>query len=329
MSFNFASFFRLSGRIVTVGFGAWIALADPALAQGRLAVSGTTVSLVPAEGFAAATGFSGLQNPQTHATLVVAEMPPVAHAQVSKLFETLDAAKTNFAKQNVLVQTIEQIDIAGGKAPLITGSQDVAGTRFDKWISLIKGDRTVIVTVQSPRTAGLKAAEVKAMLSTIALGAEPGIADKLSALPFRIGPAEPFRIVDVLGGSTIIMTAGPLDVDPAATQPMLIVSYQLSGRVAADKLQATAEELLKTTRGFGTASVESRQAVRFAGRDAIVIAGSHTSASGAAKRFAHYMAIGESARYLRMIVSADAARFDALQPAIKAIVDSAAFADRP
>jgi len=60
----------------------------------------------------------------------------------------------------------------------------------------------------------------------------------------------------------------------------------------------------------------------------VVLTGTHDGPDGAKRRFAHYMAVGEGGRYLRLIVSAEDARFKELEPQIKAIVDSAAFKDK-
>jgi hypothetical protein len=323
---------RFPSSLQLVGAGllaASLILPAVAGAEERVAIQGTTVSLVPAKGFEPAADFSGLLNQAISASLVIVEMPAVAHPQVSKLFETLDAAKQSLARQNVAVARLEQIKSAGGTAPLAIGIQKTGAVDFDKWVMLLKGDRTVMVTVQAPRAAKLSTTSVKAMLSSVALSAEPSLADKLAALPFRIAAAEPFRIVDAIGGSTVLMTAGPLDVDPQGTQPLVIVSYQLSGASFAGQLGAAAEQMLANTRGFEQAKVEKREDARFAGQDGVLLSGTHQGPGGGVRRFAQFMAIGERGRYLRLIATADEARFGEIEPALKTIVDGAAFAERP
>lgn len=301
--------------------------ATAAFAQAKQAIAGTTVSLAPMPGFAPASGFAGLQNAKTQASVLVVEMPPVAHEQISPLFKDVETAKVAFAKQNVTVEKLEEIDSPAGKAPLITGRQTAAGTSFDKWIGLYKGEKTVMVTVQSPTKAKLRAAEVKAMMASVSLGAEPSMADKLKAMPFTIKPAEPFRILDAMGGSSVLMTAGPLNTDPAGEQPLLIAVYQLSGPTTAAQLPQAAEQLLRQTRDFGDATIERREAVPFAGSQGMLLAGTYTHAKAGKRRFEQYMAVGESGRFVRMIVMADDASFESLRPAIAAIAGSVAFND--
>lgn len=313
---------------IFVAFAALLSFSPTAsFAQAKLALAGTTVSLVPLKGFSPATGFAGLTNPATQASVLVTELPAVAYDQIAPKLATLDDAKLAFAPQRVAVEKLEQIDIAGDKVPLITGKQTAAGTEFDKWIALFKGARTVLITVQSPVTAKLPDAQVRAMLASVTLGGEPSLADKLKALPFSITAAEPFRIVDTIAGSSVLMTVGPLNADPTGLQPMLIAAYQLSGpTLTADQLEAVAETQLKRMPGFASATIASRQKARLGGSEGVLLAGTFQD-KGIDKRFEQYLAVGKAGRYLQIIVSADIENFDGLKPAIRAIVGSVAFTD--
>lgn len=308
--------------ILIAGLGA----GQGALAQARQPVAGTSVSLVPLKGFSAASGFAGLQNRSTKASVMIVEMPAAAHPQLAALFGNMETAKAGFAKQNITVSGIDEVDTPAGKAPVINGRQDAGGMHFDKWIALFKGPKTVMVTVQSPEKAGLDHRQVLAMLASVTLGDEPSMADKLKALPFAISPVAPFRVVDTIGGSGVLMTVGPLNADPSGSQPLLIAVYQLSAPTGpAGKLEETAEALLKQTRDFGSATIATREKLRFAGRDGILLSGSYAHQSGSRKRFAQYMAIGAQGRFIRLLASADEAGFDSLAPAIKAVAGSVAF----
>lgn len=302
---------------------------QPSVAQERVAISGTSVTLVPMKGFVPSSRFAGLENPDLQASIVIVEMPAVAHPEVSKIFVDLDTARTNFAKQNVTVAALDRIKGADGEAiPLATGTQSMGAARFDKWIALLKGNRTVLVTVQAPEKTKLKAQDVRAMITTVSLGAEATLEQKLEALPFRIRASEPFRVVDTFGGLGVLMTAGPLNVDSKSEQPMLIATYQTSGQLGQNQLGEAAETLLKTTRHFESAEIARRDQVRFAGSDGLLFSGTH-QIGGTRKRFVQYMAIGPNARFVRLIASADEARFEAIEPAIKTIADGVTFSGKP
>jgi hypothetical protein len=231
--FDMSAVRRATRTTLRLAMGSLLAagLAVSAQAQERTAISGTTVSLTPLKGFAPSAKFAGLENVEAKASVLVVEMPPEAHTQLSALFGNADTAKANFAKQNIVIDEAEDIETAGGKGRILTGQQNVAGTTFDKWIVLLKGAKTVMITVQAPEDSDLDGDDVVAMLKTVSLGAEPTLDQKLSALPFRVRATEPFRVVDTFGGLGVLMTSGPLNVDPKGQQPMLIVSYQTGGQV--------------------------------------------------------------------------------------------------
>jgi hypothetical protein len=296
-----------------------------AQAQDRKAIAGTTVSIVPLTGFTPSTTFSGLESASTKASLLVAELPPQAHDQLGPIFKDIDKAKASFARQNITVDDIESIETAAGPAPLITGSQDVNGASYDKWMVLLKGEKTVLITVQSPDGADLDPDDIVAMLKTVSLGAPPSLVDKLKALPFTVAAAEPFRILDTLGGSGVLMTAGPLDVDPSGTQPIIVVAYQLSAPIPADKLEASAEALLKQTKNLETATITKRERVPFAGSSGVLLTGTATD-RGTEKRFAQYMAVGADGRFVRLIAIAPASTYDGVKAGIEKVAASIAFA---
>jgi hypothetical protein len=295
-----------------------------AVAQERQSVKGTTVSLVPMPGFVHATNFAGFGNEKIQASVVVVEMAAAGYAEISTLFKDLETAQKQFASQNVKVTAREEIDTAAGRVPLVSGTQDAAGTTYQKWVALFKGARTVILTVQAPTAAGIDGAAVKTMLASVSLGAESSLADKLTSLPFTIEPRAPFRVVDTFGGSAVAMTVGEKDLDPDATQPLLIAAYQISAPVGTVDLTVAAERLLKQTKDFDAATIETRERTPFAGATGVLLAGTHAQ-KGRAKRFVQYMAIGESGRAVRMLVSADEGAFKDLQPAIAAIAQTVAF----
>jgi hypothetical protein len=303
-------------------------LAASAQAQERTAISGTTVSLSPVKGFVPSAKFAGLENAEAKASVLVVEMPPEAHPQLATLFGSLETAQSNFAKQNIVIDEAEDIETAAGKGRILTGQQALGAVTFDKWIVLLKGTKTVMITVQAPEDSDLDGDAVVAMLKSVSLGAEPTLDQKLAAMPFRIRAAEPFRIVDTFGGLGVLMTVGPLNTDPKGRQPMLIASYQTGGQVGAGQLAAVAEKLLKTTRGFDKAEITQRGTVAFAGSgEGAMLAGTVADES-VRKRFVQYIGLGPDGRFVRMIVSAEEAAFPALEPAIKAIADSVAFAPK-
>ncbi len=302
-------------------------LAMPAVAQDLQPVPGTTVSLVPIEGWTPADGFAGFVNADTGASALVAELPGEAHAQLMPLFMDLNLAKASFASQGVDVSELSTLTTGGGvEVPVIGGKQSAGGVTFDKWIALFSGAKTVMVTVQAPEGAGLDAATVEAMIASVVLGDEPTVEEKIAALPFSVEPSEPFRVVDTIAGSGILMTAGPMDVDPDGTQPLLIVAMQISQPLPRDQQEEVAETLLGQTNGLAGADIDLRDSVAFAGGEGVLLGG--TVGEGAAtKRFVQYFTIGDDGRFVRLIATADAATFEDVKPGIETTAASVAIRD--
>ncbi|MBD3848910.1 hypothetical protein IED13_24695 [Bosea sp. SSUT16] len=318
------------GKSGAVAFAciAWLALA-PAVAQERKPIPGTSVSLAAPKGFEPATGFSGLVNKANQASVLIVELPPEAHAQLSTLFGNADVAKANFARQNITIKSVEQIAVGGDKVPLLTGSQIApTGDTFDKWIVLLKGEKTVMLTVQAPQKAKLAPAQIKAMIASVSLGKEPSLDEKLAALPFAIKAAAPFRVIDSIGGSGLLMTVGDKNTDPSGTQPLLVVAYQPTGPVKPGQEDALSESLLKGTHNLENATVAERKRVPFAGQDGMLLTGSFKHPNGANKGFAQYLAIGPDSRFVRLIVMADESEMPQLQPAIDQTAASISFKDK-
>lgn len=306
--------------ILSGAFALFVALATPAFAQQKQTIPGTTVSLVAPEGFAPASSFAGLQNEKTKASIVIVEMPAEAHAQLGALFTSLESAKTNFARQGVELEDRDEVVTPAGTVPLLSGTQKANGVTFAKWITLLKGAKTVLITIQSPEDADFDGDDAEALLKSVNLGSEPSMADKIGALPFAVAPAEPFRVVDTLGGSGILMTVGPLNADPSGKQPILIVAGQLAATQDLTTEQLS-ETLLKQTRGFNGATIATREKRPFAGTEGYLVAGD----DGAGKRFEQYLAVGPDGRFVRLIAIADADKFDSLKPGIAKVAGSVAF----
>jgi len=302
------------------------AVAGTAAAQERKTIPGTSVSLIAPKGFEPATGFAGLANQATQASVLIVEMPAEAYPQLATLFTNSESAKTNFARQKVNITKVEQIAGTGPeKVPLLSGTQDAGGARLDKWVALFKGPKTVMITVQAPQAAKLKPAEVQAMVASVSLGKEASLDEKIAALPFTIRAAAPFRAIDTIGGAGVLMTVGELNTDPGAKQPLLIVAYQMSAPIRPGQEEKLSETMLRSTRDMQTAEIRERRRVPFAGQDGVLLSGSFKHPNGSDKGFAQYLAIGPGGRFVRLIAMADEAELPKLQPAIEQTAASVAF----
>jgi hypothetical protein len=312
---NFVRSLALSALLLTTAL-------FPAMAQQRVSIPGTTVSVIAPEGFEPSTQFSGLIDESRGASLLIIEFPAAAYDQISSLFKDIASVQANFARQQVTIERLSMLDVQAGKVPFASGTQNVAGAIFDKWVALYRGEKTVLITMQAPQQAKLDATAVKELFESVVLSNTPSMADRLNALPFSITIAEPYRAVDTLGGLGILMTVGPLDQDPGETQPSIIVVYQPSTPVDLGDAEAVAEQLLRHTNGYADATVTTREAHPFAGLRGFVIRGTRKNEAGVEKEFAHYLGISERNQFIRLLASGDTQRMRDLKPVIDKVAAS-------
>ncbi|WP_341987584.1 hypothetical protein [Azorhizobium sp. AG788] len=292
-----------------------------ALAQAPQAVRGTTVSVTPPQGFAPAPGFSGFASADGLSSLMVTELPIEAYDKIAAMFADLGAARAALAPRGITVTGLDQVTTGAGRIPLISGTQTVKDQVFRKWLMVLKGEKTVLITLQAPEGSKLNAAAVKQSLATLKLGKEPSLADKVASLPFAISASAPFRVVNTIAGSAVIMTAGERDVDPQGTQPLIVVASQLSAPIDPSQRQQVARALLETTHGLENATVDGETSVPFAGADGLLLTG--TTADG--RRFSQYLAFGAQGRFIRLMAIVPQDRLSDTKNSIEQIAKSITF----
>jgi hypothetical protein len=303
--------------LIAFGLALLPALLQTAAAKEPVAIPGTTVTLAPPDGFTSSTQFSGFENKETGASVLIVEFPPEAYDQISTgLFGSLDQARTEFAKRQIKVETRSEVDTPNGKIVLLKGEQVANGETYEKWMALFKGGKTVMLTVQAPEDESLEDEQVVALVKSVTLGQPQSIAERTATLPYRIEAAEPFRVADILAGNTVLLVVGPQNVDPSGNMPLLLVSPQLSGGPIGDKVEAAAEALLAGTVGLKEAKIEKRGPVTFAGAKGLAFEGSFEE-KGLKKRFLQYLSVLPGGKFIRLFATAKADAFDGLKPAME------------
>lgn len=83
-------------------------------------------------------------------------------------------------------------------------------------------------------------------------------------MPFSVRPEPPFRLIDTLANSAVILTAGELDTDPEGRQPLVVVASQLSLPFDSDDLAEVSDQLIAGTVRIqgGDRCLEEQRAVR-------------------------------------------------------------------
>lgn len=316
---------RLIGLVACMIIGLSASGLQYAAVAEQMAVPGTTVTMTPPEGFVAATDFAGFMDGDKQGSFLVVEMPGAALVQLSPLFADKDLAAQSFATKGITITEREEIDTAAGDTvPLLHGTQATNGVVLDKWMALYGGEKTVMITFQIPQEHALDVETMKTAFASVSTGAAPAVDDKLASLPFAIEAVEPFRVVDVLGGASVLMMAGEKDVDPERLQPMVVVALsQASGDMS--NLAAVAERSLRETAGFEAAEITAKEETTFAGMDGCVLRGTYDD-DGIKKNFVQYLGV-EEGQALRLLGTVVVEKADELNDAIDEIAASAEFRD--
>lgn len=217
-----------------IAAGLCFLLPFPVLASDVVFPARGGVGLQPPGAMTLADGFSGFRDSAEGASILIAELPFEAYAELAPQFtsETLAARMT----VEVPVQKLALADDI--EALLAVGVQTQHGIEYRKWVMIARNiDSTAMVTVQVPSTSEIYPDEqVLAALQSVRFQPRRSLEDEISRLPFTMADRANFRIVSTLAGSGLMMTDGPKDIVSDASQPFVIVASSLGSNPAVGSL---------------------------------------------------------------------------------------------
>jgi len=205
----------------------------------HIKISGTKCSLIPPDGFITATTFSGFQNAETGASIMINEFPAPYQTLVDGF--TADALKT----KGITLVSRQILNFNNSTAILINATQAANGTTYIKQI-LIFGDSngTVLVNGIYPEASKKIEGKIKeALLSTVYNANQSD--DPLEAATFTIDVSgSDFKVVKYISGSLLYSIDGKIPTE----KPTLIVGNSLA-KVSSQNQKQYAEERLKKLPG--------------------------------------------------------------------------------
>ena len=206
----------------------------------HIKIPGTKCSLIPPGGFVATTNFSGFQNAETGASIMVSELP-APYQQIVDGF-TAEALK---ARGMTLISK-QTIDFNKSKATLIKLTQLANGAIYLKQI-LLFGDAKETVLVNGIYPEGSESVERKiadALLSTVYNTSQND--NPLEAAPFTLNvEGTEYKVARFMAGSLFYSTDGKIPTE----KPSLIVGSSLAKVSAPNRKQYAQERLKKLPRG--------------------------------------------------------------------------------
>jgi hypothetical protein len=209
------------------------ALALPARAAEPVFPTGSRVGLAPPAGMVKSDAFTGFEDPQRNAAILITTLPAAAYAQLEKT-----ATAETMRKQGLKLEKREPMRLAVGKGFLVVGRQSADKLHFQKWILVAAArDFTVLVTVQVPDQdkAAYPDAAVRAALASLAVRDAVPEQEQLGLLPFTVGDLAGFRVDGVVPGRAVVLTDAPAqDANEGRVDPRLLVAAVPGGPAQAD-----------------------------------------------------------------------------------------------
>lgn len=206
-------------------------------------ISGTKCSILPPKDFLVSTSFSGLQNIEKGASIMINELPTSYQYMSDNI--TADALK---AKGMMLISK-KIIEFNNSKATFFVVRQEENGVKYLKQL-LIFGDETVTVMVNGIYPEKNKSIAEEIMNSILSVSYNVNQNDNpLATIGFEIDVSDTdFKFTKYFSGTILYTIDGKIPTD----KPVLMVGNSLSKVTPKDYKQYSIERLKKMPNGENT-----------------------------------------------------------------------------
>jgi hypothetical protein len=299
-------------------FGSWLIAAAagvltlfvcavPALAQDRIAVPGTSVTLTAPPGFSRSRTPRSIENTATGSSITISERSAEAYEEMAQLFSSARELSQAYANQDVSIRSVRRLD---GGIPFAVGRQTTGGKEIVKYLALLRGDRTVLVTFNLADSSFTEA-DAEAVLRSVEIARAPTLEEQLSTLPFTFRVVEPYSVARVVPRSAVTLA-----VEGDDEQPVIVIGEGRSRAVMGDEARV-AVELLRGTGGFGSAEITAQGPTAFGGG-----AGYGVRAMVEDQSVVQYLRIVPGGAYLRLLARGPTGAMRSAETTIDAIAGS-------
>ncbi|MEL6604330.1 MAG: hypothetical protein AAFP20_14005, partial [Cyanobacteria bacterium J06614_10] len=224
-----------------------------------------------------------------------------------------------FAEQGIVleVENISSVPVGESEVPMVEGTQYVNGIRVKKYFTILRSDSTLLLTFNVIEGEQLSRETIANTIQSVAIAPPPSIQDKVAELPFTFQMAEPFQILDVFAGSSVLLNLSGKP-DPSEEDPVIIIASSVSS-VPSDDMATLSSDILRATRGFAEVDITEQSPVDFAGREGYFTRGTLEEIS-----VLQYLSVLPDGFYIRLIALGESEDLTELMPAIQAIQSSVA-----
>jgi hypothetical protein len=209
----------------------------------------------------------------------------------------------------VTIRSVRRID---GKIPFAVGRQTSNGKDLTKYLALLEGDKTVLVTFNIA-DRGFTEADAEAVVRSIELAPAPTLEERLAGMPFTFRAVDPYSVAEVIPRTAVTLEAGNGD-----ELPEIVIGVGRSQALMGDEARV-AVELLRATGGYRDAVITAQEPAPFAGGDGYVI-----TATVEDRTVVQYLRIVPGGRYLRFLARGPSAAVEAAEALIGEVAASVA-----
>ena len=307
-------------RIVFWALAGLVLAAAPARAADPIFPLNSRIGLVPPPGFVPSTKFSGFENAQASAAILVAELPAEAFADLEKGF-TDEALKA----RGMTVQKREPLTFKDGRGFVVSGPQESGGVKRHETVmvaSFLSATTVVSVQMIDASRATLTDAVIRAALATVAVRQQIPESERLAVLPYKIGNLAKFRVVRTAQSGVAILTDGPNDEVAAVEQPFMLIGVAPGEAPKPDERNAFARRLLSTAPGIKEIKVTRAEPLRIGQAQGYeIVADAKDAKSGTDVTTVQWVRFGQSG-YLQMFAIVRKTAWNEVFPRLRAIRDS-------
>jgi hypothetical protein len=212
-----------------------------------------------------------------------------------------------YASQNVTIRSVRSID---GKIPFAIGRQTTKGKDFAKYLALLEGDKTVLVTFTIADRAFTEA-DAEAVVRSIELAPAPTLEERLADMPFTFRVVAPYAVAEVIPRQAVT-----LEIEGDDAQPVIVIGRGRSQALIGEEARV-AVELLRGTGGLRDAEITEQGPAPFAGGDGYVV-----TARVAERTVVQYLRIVPGGYYLRFLARGETAAMEGAEAVITEIAQS-------
>ncbi|MEM7284046.1 MAG: hypothetical protein AAF438_20755 [Pseudomonadota bacterium] len=217
------------------------------------------LEVVEPDGFERASSFHGFQQESTGSSVLLTSMPG-PFSEVSKAF-----TKDLLAAQGIVLNSKDDVEVAGGSGLLLNVSQEAYEILFQKWVFAF-GDEALsyIVTATFPQAIADEASD---HLRDVVLTANPiAVSTEDEELPFKLTPAEGLvesKLPGSLGKAAYFTMDGKVPTE-SPDDPIFVAAHSL-GQVSIDDRRTFAAQRLGGMAGITELKAESVKDVQVDG----------------------------------------------------------------